>query len=111
MLRSHGVGASGRPNDALQRTRASGAFGKERTAPGVAGYPDGEDRSSRTFAVQEDARSACPSSMAEASRGSREIAIHAVYPSTRHLSPKVTAFLDHLREGMIPPPWERGPLP
>ncbi len=35
----------------------------------------------------------------------------AVYPSTRHLSPKVRAFLDHLREHMTPPPWERGPAP
>jgi DNA-binding transcriptional LysR family regulator len=39
----------------------------------------------------------------------REIPLHAVYPSTRHLSPKVKAFLDHLREQMTPPPWERGP--
>jgi DNA-binding transcriptional LysR family regulator len=41
----------------------------------------------------------------------REIPIHAVYPSTRQLSPKVKAFLDHLREHMTPPPWERGPAP
>lgn len=33
--------------------------------------------------------------------------LHAVYPSTRHLSPKVKAFLDHLSEQMLPPPWER----
>ena len=39
------------------------------------------------------------------------VPIHAVYPSTRHLSPKVKAFTDHLREQMTPPPWERGPLP
>lgn len=39
----------------------------------------------------------------------REIPIHAVYPSTRQLSTKVKAFLDHLRENMTPPPWERGP--
>jgi DNA-binding transcriptional LysR family regulator len=38
----------------------------------------------------------------------RSIELHAVYPSTRHLSPKVRAFLDHLREQMTPPPWERG---
>jgi DNA-binding transcriptional LysR family regulator len=37
---------------------------------------------------------------------SPEIPLHAVYPSTRHLSPKVSAFLDHLREEMSPPPWE-----
>jgi len=41
----------------------------------------------------------------------REVPIHAVYPSTRHLSPKVRVFLDHLREQMTPPPWERGPVP
>jgi DNA-binding transcriptional LysR family regulator len=41
---------------------------------------------------------------------SLEIPIHAVYPSTRHLSPKVKAFLDHLREEMTPPPWERAPV-
>ncbi len=35
----------------------------------------------------------------------------AVYPSTRHLSPKVRALIDHLREHMTPPPWERGPVP
>jgi DNA-binding transcriptional LysR family regulator len=33
--------------------------------------------------------------------------IHAVYPSTRHLSPKVKAFVEHLREQFTPPPWER----
>lgn len=43
--------------------------------------------------------------------GAREIPLHAVCASTRHLSPKVRAFLDHLREHMTPPPWERGPLP
>jgi len=35
--------------------------------------------------------------------------IHAVYPSTRHLSPKVSAFLDHLQAVMSPPPWDRQP--
>jgi DNA-binding transcriptional LysR family regulator len=38
---------------------------------------------------------------------SAETPLHAVYPSTRHLSPKVKAFVDHLREQMVPPPWER----
>lgn len=33
------------------------------------------------------------------------VPIHAVYPSTRHLSPKVKTFLDHLRDEMSPPPW------
>lgn len=42
---------------------------------------------------------------------SPEVPLHALYPSTRHLSPKVSAFLDHLREGMTPPPWELGPPP
>jgi len=42
---------------------------------------------------------------------SPSIPIHAVYPSSRHLSPKVKALLDHLREQLTPPPWERGPLP
>lgn len=37
---------------------------------------------------------------------SPEVPIHAVYPSTRHLSPKVRAFLDHLQQRMNPPPWE-----
>jgi DNA-binding transcriptional LysR family regulator len=40
---------------------------------------------------------------------SAEIPLHVIYPSTRHLSPKVKAFSDHLREHMLPPPWERGP--
>ncbi len=31
---------------------------------------------------------------------SGETPLHAVYPSTRHLSPKVVAFLDHLRNAM-----------
>jgi len=42
---------------------------------------------------------------------SRQVPLHAVYPSTRHLSPKVKAFLDHLRVRMTPPPWELGPMP
>jgi DNA-binding transcriptional LysR family regulator len=37
--------------------------------------------------------------------------IHAVYPSTRHTSAKVKAFVEHLREKFTPPPWEIGPLP
>jgi DNA-binding transcriptional LysR family regulator len=32
--------------------------------------------------------------------------IHAVYPSTRHLSPKVRAFVDHLVTTEEPVPWE-----
>jgi DNA-binding transcriptional LysR family regulator len=37
--------------------------------------------------------------------------VHVVYPSARHLSPKVKSFVDHLHERMTPPPWELGPLP
>jgi DNA-binding transcriptional LysR family regulator len=37
--------------------------------------------------------------------------IHVVYPSTRHLSPKVKTFVDHLQEQLTPPPWEVGPIP
>jgi DNA-binding transcriptional LysR family regulator len=37
--------------------------------------------------------------------------VHVVYPSTRHLSPKVKSFVDHLQERMTPPPWELGPMP
>ena len=39
------------------------------------------------------------------------IPIHAVYPSTRQLSPKVKTFLEHLQSRLTPPPWELGPLP
>ena len=37
--------------------------------------------------------------------------VHVVYPSIRHLSPKVKTFVDHLHERMTPPPWELGPMP
>jgi DNA-binding transcriptional LysR family regulator len=37
--------------------------------------------------------------------------IHVVYPSTRHLSPTVKTFVDHLQKRMSPPPWELGPAP
>lgn len=39
------------------------------------------------------------------------IPLYAVYPSTRHLSPKVKTFLDHLQAELTPLPWERGPHP
>jgi DNA-binding transcriptional LysR family regulator len=39
------------------------------------------------------------------------VPVHAVYPSTRHLSPKVKTFLEHLQARMTPPPWELGPVP
>ncbi len=37
--------------------------------------------------------------------------VNVVYPSTRHVSPKVKSFVDHLVERMTPPPWELGPMP
>jgi DNA-binding transcriptional LysR family regulator len=37
--------------------------------------------------------------------------IHAVYPTSRHVSPKVKAFVEHLQQRMTPPPWELGPPP
>jgi DNA-binding transcriptional LysR family regulator len=37
--------------------------------------------------------------------------VHVVYPSARHISPKVKSFVDHLQERMTPSPWELGPVP
>jgi len=37
--------------------------------------------------------------------------VHVVYPSSRHVSPKLKSFVDHLHRGMTPPPWELGPMP
>jgi DNA-binding transcriptional LysR family regulator len=37
--------------------------------------------------------------------------VHVVYPTTRHLSPKVKSFVDHLQQRMTPAPWELGPVP
>ena len=37
--------------------------------------------------------------------------VHVVYPSTRFVSPKVKAFVEHLQARMTPPPWELGPVP
>ncbi len=34
------------------------------------------------------------------------VPVHVVYPSTRHISPKVKTFVDHLQARMKPPPWE-----
>jgi DNA-binding transcriptional LysR family regulator len=34
-----------------------------------------------------------------------------VYPSTRHVSPKVKFFVDHVHARLTPPPWELGPIP
>ncbi len=32
--------------------------------------------------------------------------IHLVYPSTRHVSPTVKSFIEHVQEHMTPPPWQ-----
>ena len=37
--------------------------------------------------------------------------VHVVYPSARHISPKVKTFVDPLQGRMTPPPWELGPMP
>lgn len=37
--------------------------------------------------------------------------IHLVYPSTRHVSPTVKSFIEHVQEHMTPPPWQIGPVP
>ena len=37
--------------------------------------------------------------------------VHVVYPSTRHVSPKVKSFVDFLQARMTPPPWQLGPAP
>jgi DNA-binding transcriptional LysR family regulator len=37
--------------------------------------------------------------------------MHVVYPSTRHVSPKVKSFVDHLHAQLTPPPWDLGPVP
>jgi DNA-binding transcriptional LysR family regulator len=39
------------------------------------------------------------------------VPMQVVYPSTRHLSPKVKTFIDYLQHRMTPPPWELGPMP
>jgi DNA-binding transcriptional LysR family regulator len=36
--------------------------------------------------------------------------VHVVYPSTRHVSPAVKSFVDHLQARMMPPPWQMGPV-
>jgi DNA-binding transcriptional LysR family regulator len=37
--------------------------------------------------------------------------VHVVYPSTRHVSPALKSFVQHLQAKMSPPPWELGRLP
>jgi DNA-binding transcriptional LysR family regulator len=37
------------------------------------------------------------------------VPVHVVYPTARHLSAKVKAFIEHLQQRMTPPPWELGP--
>jgi len=39
------------------------------------------------------------------------VPIHVVYPSARHISPKVKTFVEHLQQRTTPPPWEIGPMP
>jgi DNA-binding transcriptional LysR family regulator len=39
------------------------------------------------------------------------VPIHVVYPSARHISPKVKTFVEHLQQRTTPAPWEVGPLP
>lgn len=39
-----------------------------------------------------------------------EVPIHVLYPSSRHLSPKVKAFVDHLRDRHAAAPWEQLPI-
>jgi DNA-binding transcriptional LysR family regulator len=41
----------------------------------------------------------------------RPTPVHVVYPSTRHVSPKVKSFVEFLQERTTPPPWELGPGP
>lgn len=42
-------------------------------------------------------------------RDPAELAVHAVFPATRNLSPKVRAFVDHLAAAFAPgPPWDEG---
>jgi DNA-binding transcriptional LysR family regulator len=37
--------------------------------------------------------------------------MHVVYPTARHVSPKVKTFVEHLQQRMMPPPWELDPAP
>lgn len=37
--------------------------------------------------------------------------VHVVYPTARHLSAKVKAFVEFVQQRMTPPPWEIGPPP
>lgn len=37
------------------------------------------------------------------------VPLQAVYPSSRHVSPKLEAFVEHALAGLSPPPWDRGP--
>jgi DNA-binding transcriptional LysR family regulator len=39
------------------------------------------------------------------------VPIQVVYPSARHISPKVKTFVEHLQQRTTPAPWEVGPLP
>lgn len=37
--------------------------------------------------------------------------IQLVYPSTRHVSPTVKSFIEHVQARMTPPPWQLAPVP
>jgi DNA-binding transcriptional LysR family regulator len=37
--------------------------------------------------------------------------VQVVYPSTRHVSPAVKSFVEHLQAKMTPPPWQLGQMP
>jgi DNA-binding transcriptional LysR family regulator len=39
------------------------------------------------------------------------VPVHVVYPTERHVSANVKAFVDHIQKRMTPPPWELGPMP
>jgi DNA-binding transcriptional LysR family regulator len=39
------------------------------------------------------------------------VPVHVVYPSARHIAPKVKTFVEHLQQRTTPPPWEAGPMP
>ena len=39
------------------------------------------------------------------------VPINIVYPSGRHISPKVKTFVEYLQQRTTPPPWEIGPMP
>jgi DNA-binding transcriptional LysR family regulator len=62
-----------------------------------------------TWDVGPELRSGALVQVLTAFGGSRKAAIHAVYPSRRHLAQKVRVFIDHLADLYGPtPPWDEG---